>query len=63
LVNKRDPQIADSAVIDLILDGDIKHALPLTANIQDFRLRCEAASTGQVEVMIEYIDLWGANRF
>lgn len=63
VVNKRDPQVADSAVIDLILDGDIKHALPLTRNIQDFRLRCEAASSGQVEIMVEYIDLWGTGRF
>lgn len=63
IVNGRDPQVADSAVVDLILDGDIKHALPLTKNIQDFRLRCEAASSGQVEIMIEYIDLWGAGRF
>jgi len=72
MLNKRDPQIADSTVIDLILDGDIKHALPLsytvpgTSNqmpIQDMRLRCEAASPGQVEIMIEYIDIWGAGRF
>jgi hypothetical protein len=61
--NKRTPQTAESAVIDLILDGDIKHALPLTKNIQDFRLRCTAASAGQVDVMVEYIDLWGAGRF
>jgi hypothetical protein len=63
MANGRDPQVADSAVIDLILDGDIKHALPLTQHIQDFRLRCEAASSGQVEIMIEYIDLWGLGRF
>jgi len=57
--NKRSPQVTESSVIDLILDGDIKNALPLTQNIQDFRLRCTAASAGQVEVMVEYIDLWG----
>jgi hypothetical protein len=71
MLNERDPQIADSAVIDLILDGDVKHALPLSYKdqsgrdipIQDMRLRCEAASAGQVEIMIEYIDVWGAGRF
>jgi len=61
--NGRAPQVAESTVIDLIIDGDIKHALPLTQNIQDFRLRCTAAAAGQVEVMVEYIDLWGAGRF
>ena len=60
---QRTPQVNDSSVIDLILDGDIKHALPLTQNIQDFRLRCTAASAGQVEVMVEYVDLWGGGRF
>ena len=60
---KRTPQVADSTVIDLILDGDILQALPLDEKIQDFRLRCTAAGTGQVEVMIEYIDLWGVGRF
>ncbi len=71
MLNGRDPQIADSTVIDLILDGDILHALPLSYKgqdgrdiaIQDLRLRCEAASAGQIEIMIEYIDLWGAGRF
>jgi hypothetical protein len=60
---KRTPQTADSTVIDLILDGDIKHALPLTNAIQDFRLRCTASAVGQVEVMVEYVDLWGGGRF
>jgi len=59
----RTPQTTESSVIDLILDGDIKHSLPLTQNIQDFRIRCTAAGAGQVEVMVEYIDLWGAGRF
>ena len=59
----RVPQVADSAVIDNILEGDMRHALALTQAIQDFRLRCEAASTGQVEVMVEYLDMWGAGRF
>lgn len=72
MLSGRDPQVADSTVIDLILDGDIKHALALSYSvpnsnqkmpIQDFRLRCEAASAGQVEIMIEYIDVWGAGRF
>jgi len=56
--NGRTPQTADSAVIDLIRDGDITHALTLTDTIQDMRIRCVAASTGQVEVMIEYIDIF-----
>jgi len=60
---RRTPQVNESSVIDLILDGDIKHALPLTKDIQDFRLRCTAESAGQVEVMVEYIDLWGGGRF
>lgn len=59
----RVPQTGDAAVIDNILEGDVRHALALTDTIQDFRLRCIAASTGQVEVMVEYIDTWGVNRF
>lgn len=59
----RTPQIAESTVIDLTLDGDIMQALPLDEKIQDFRLRCQAASAGQVEVMVEYIDMWGIGRF
>jgi hypothetical protein len=61
--NGRAPESGDSSVIDLILDGDIKHALPLTQKISDFRLRCTAGSAGQVEVMVEYVDLYGAGRF
>lgn len=61
--NGRTPQDTVASVIDLILDGDINHALPLVPSIQDFRLRCTASSAGQVEVMVEYIDLWGAGRF
>lgn len=60
---KRTPQTADASVIDLILDGDIQQALPLDAKIQDFRLRCTASSVGQVEIMVEYVDLWGVGRF
>ncbi|GAA5133115.1 major capsid protein P2 [Thalassotalea piscium] len=56
--NGRVPQVADATVIDLIRDGDITHALALRAEIQDMRLRCTAASTGQVEVMVEYIDIY-----
>jgi len=59
----RDPQVAESAVIDLTVDGDIQQALPLTQNIRDMRIRATAAQAGQVEVMVEYIDLWGAGRF
>ncbi|MBU2871974.1 major capsid protein P2 [Colwellia sp. E2M01] len=70
-LNGRTPQVSDSTVIDLILDGDVQHALPLSYKdssgnqlpIQDMRLRCEAASAGQVELMVEYIDVWGAGRF
>lgn len=63
VVNGRKPETAKSTVIDLIVDGDMHHALPLKGNIQDFRLRCEAASVGQVEVVVEYIDKYGATRF
>jgi hypothetical protein len=35
----------------------------LTRNIQDFRLRCQAAGVGQVEIMVEYIDVWRAGGF
>lgn len=59
----RVPQVADSTVIDNMLEGDMRHALALTQNIQDFRLRCVAASAGQVEIMVEYIDHWGTGRF
>ncbi len=59
----RVPQTADSTVIDNMLEGDMRHALALTSNIQDFRLRCVAASAGQVEIMVEYIDHWGVGRF
>lgn len=59
----RVPQTADSAVIDMILDGDIQQALPLTQNIQDMRIRAEASGTGQVEVIVEYIDLFAVGRF
>ena len=59
----RKPTVAKSSVIDLITDGDITHAFPLTPNIQDMRFRCEASGAGQVEVVVEYIDLWGAGRF
>jgi hypothetical protein len=62
-IYKRTPQTADSTVIDLILDGDIMQALPLDEKIQDFRLRCTSSDVGQVEVMVEYIDLWGVGRF
>jgi hypothetical protein len=61
--NGRVPQVAESTVIDLILDGDINHALVLTNNIQDFRLRCSATGVGQVEIMVEYIDTWRAGGF
>lgn len=59
----RTPTRDKSAVVDLILDGDITHALPLTPNIQDMRFRCEASDAGQLEIVVEYIDLWGAGRF
>jgi hypothetical protein len=59
----RVPQVAESTVIDNMLEGDMRHALALTRNIQDFRLRCVAASAGQVEIMVEYIDSWGVGRF
>lgn len=59
----RTPQVEKATVIDLTLDGDISHALPLNSTVQDFRLRCEAASTGTVIVMVEYVDQWGVDRF
>lgn len=60
---KRKPEVSKSTVIDLITDGDLYHALPLKGNIQDFRLRCQAASVGQCEIVIEYFDKYGATRF
>ena len=59
----RTPQTSESTVIDFVQDGDIRHALPLTKNIQDMRLRCEAASVGQVEVVVEYIGQYTAGSF
>lgn len=59
----RTPQTTEASVIDLTLDGDIQHALPLNNTINDMRIRATAASAGQVEVMVEYIDQWGATRF
>jgi hypothetical protein len=56
--NGRTPQIEQSTVIDLIRDGDITHALALRPEIQDMRLRCTAISTGQVEVVVEYVDIY-----
>lgn len=61
--NGRDPQVNESTVIDLIQDGDIRHALVLNDTIQDMRLRCESSAIGQVELMVEYIDLHAAGRF
>lgn len=59
----RNPQTVDATVIDLTLDGDIQQAVPLNETIQDMRLRATATATGQVEVMVEYIDQYGAGRF
>jgi hypothetical protein len=61
--NGRDPQVNESTVIDLIQDGDIRHALVLNNTIQDMRLRCESSAVGQVELVVEYIDLHGPGRF
>ena len=69
--NGRVPQIKDSTVIDLIQDGDIRNALvfetivngKVVGKIQDMRLRCEADSTGQVAVAVEYIDKWTLGGF
>lgn len=59
----RTPDTGAAAVIDMILDGDIQQAQPLTANIKDMRIRAEAATTGQVEVLVEYVDLFALGRF
>lgn len=59
----RTPQTADASVIDLTLDGDIQQALALNETINDMRIRATASDSGQVEVMIEYVDQWGATRF
>lgn len=59
----RVPQTAEASVIDLILDGDVTTALALNDNIQDMRLRCTTSSAGQIEIMVEYVDLWGVGRF
>jgi hypothetical protein len=60
---KRVPQTTDATVIDMILDNDIQQALPLTQNIKDMRVRATASGTGQVEVIVEYIDQYGQGRF
>lgn len=59
----RKPETTKAAVIDLTLDGDIQQALPVDKNITDFRLRVTTAGAGQIELMVEYIDLWGVGRF
>lgn len=59
----RTPQTDDATVIDMVLDGDITEAFPITANIQDMRLRLDVATSGQVQVLVEYIDQWGVGRF
>lgn len=63
VANNRNPQTGDSTVIDFIRDGDMSHALKLRSDIQDMRLRCEAASTGQVIVLVEYIDKYTPTGF
>lgn len=59
----RVPQVNDSAVIDLTLDGDISHALPINGTVQDLRIRAKAADVGTVTLMTEYVDIWGSDRF
>ena len=59
----RVPDDASATVVDMLLDGDMKQTLPLTPGIQDMRLRCDVASAGQIDVMVEYLDLYGAGRF
>lgn len=59
----RVPDDTNATVLDFILDGDMKQGIPLSAAIQDMRLRCDVGSTGQIEVMVEYLDLYGAGRF
>lgn len=54
---------ADATVIDLTLDDDVSHALPLNATIQDLRIRAVSTGTGTCEIMVEYIDEWGTDRF
>jgi hypothetical protein len=61
--NKRNPQTTQSAVIDFIRDGDMTNALYLRPDIQDMRLRCEAASAGQVVVLVEYVDTYSPTGF
>jgi hypothetical protein len=59
----RTPERTKSAVIDMVLDGDIQQALPLDQTINDMRLRCTTKAAGQIEVMVEYVDQWGVGRF
>lgn len=59
----RAPERTKASVIDLTLDGDVQQALPLNQTINDMRLRCTTEAAGQIEIMVEYVDQWGAGRF
>lgn len=59
----RVPQVAECTVIDMVLDGEMREGFPITSNVKDFRLRVETAGAGQVEVMVEYVDMWGQSSF
>lgn len=52
---RRVPQ-AGMFTLDFILQGDFGNTLPLTAGIQDFRLKTKATTDGSVNVAVEYYD-------
>ncbi|GAB1620633.1 hypothetical protein AAOGI_06830 [Agarivorans albus] len=60
----RTPQ-AGALTLDFVLQGDIKHAVPMLdgKTIQDMRLKLDMAEAGQVTIYVEYIDQWTPNGF
>lgn len=58
----RVPQ-ADTYAIDLMNDGDVFGALMLDPAINDMRLRIEADSAGQAEIVVHYFDDFAKSTF
>lgn len=52
---KRVPQ-AGMFTLDFALQGDVGNTMPITAGIQDLRLKTKATTGGQIVVGIEYYD-------
>ncbi len=51
----RSPVSAKMTTVDFILDGDVSHTLQ-TAGMNDFRIRPTIDTSGQLPVVVEYID-------